>query len=342
VADIAKAVASLTEHVATANAVGDLASLTERLSKLGGTVEELTEQQSAQTRAAINQAIAERTEIVEAAEALAAEDPAKTQWKQTTASLDALFARWQTHQHDGPRLPKTEANELWRRFRAARATIEHNRKTFFAELDNQHRDVKERKTELIAQAEALVSQGADGVPAYRRLLDQWKLAGRAGKRNDDALWAQFKAAGDALYSAKTAVDAAENEEFSENLARKLELLAEAEPLISSTNRESARASLASIQRRWDAIGKVPRDQVKPIEDRLRKVETAVRKLDEDHWQRSNPEKQARSEGLASQLNAAIEKLEVELADAKATGDKSRIAAAQEALDARRVWLNAIR
>jgi hypothetical protein len=341
-ADIAKAVATLSEHVATANAVGDLASLQERLAKLGGTVEELTEQQTAEARAAVDAAIAERTEIVVEAEALAAEDPAKTQWKQTTATLDALFARWQAHQHDGPRLPKNEANELWKRFRAARATIEHNRKAFFAELDNQHRDVRARKTQLIEQAEALIPRGADGVPAYRELLEQWKLAGRAGKRNDDALWARFKAAGDAIYSAKSEIDARENEEFSANLEAKLQLLTEAEPLLTATDRESARATLSSIQRRWDEIGKVPRDQVKVVEERLRKVEAAVRKLDDDHWQRNNPEKKARSEGLASPLTAAIAKLEAELEEAKASGDKAKVAEAQEALDARKVWLDALK
>jgi hypothetical protein len=340
--DIAKAVATLSEHVASANAVGDLASLQERLAKLGGTVEELTEQQTAEARAAVDAAIAERTEIVVEAEALAAEDPAKTQWKQTTAALDALFARWQAHQHDGPRLPKNEANELWKRFRAARATIEHNRKAFFAELDNQHRDVRARKTQLIEEAEALIPRGADGVPAYRELLEQWKQAGRAGKRNDDALWARFKAAGDAIYSAKSEIDARENEEFSANLEAKLALLTEAEPLLTATDRESARATLSSIQRRWDEIGKVPRDQVKVVEERLRRVEAAVRKLDDDHWQRNNPEKKARSEGLASQLTAAIAKLEAELDEAKASGDKAKVAAAQEALDARKVWLDALK
>ena len=340
--DIAKAVSALSDHIASANAVGDLVSLQERLAKLGGAVEELTEQQSAEARAAVDAAIAERTAIVVAAEALAAEDPAKTQWKQTTAALDALFARWQAHQHDGPRLPKNEANELWKRFRAARATIEHNRKAFFAELDNQHRDVRARKTELIEQAEALIPRGADGVPAYRELLEQWKLAGRAGKRNDDALWTRFKAAGDAIYSAKSEVDARENEEFSANLEAKLQLLDEAEPLLTATDRESARATLSSIQRRWDEIGKVPRDQVKVVEERLRRVEAVVRKLDDEHWQRNNPEKKARSEGLASQLTAAIAKLEAELEEARASGDKAKVAEAQEALDARKVWLDALK
>jgi hypothetical protein len=339
--DVAKSVANLRSLVDGANAVGDLASLVTRLDALGGTVEELTEQQSAETKAAVEAAIAERTAIVDEAEALAAQDPERTQWKQTTAALDDLFARWQSHQHDGPRLPKNEANELWKRFRAARSTIEHNRKAFFADLDNQHRDVRSRKNALIEQAERLIPQGADGVPEYRRLLDQWKLAGRAGKKNDDALWARFKAAGDAIYSAKAEVDARDSVEYDANLQLKLALLDEAEPLLAEKDREVARARLLSIQERWDAIGRVPREQVRPIEDRLRKVEAAVRRLDEEHWERNNPEKKARSEGLASQLNAAIAKLEQELADAEATGDATKVKAAQEALDARKIWLDAL-
>jgi hypothetical protein len=341
-ADIAKAVASLSTTLATANAVGDLAALRVRLEALGGTVSELTEKQTEESKALIAAALVEREAIVVEAEKLAAQDPAKAQWKQVTATLDELFTRWQKHQQDGPRLPKNETNELWKRFRAARATIDGHRKAFFAELDTTHKDARTRKQELVAKAEALAPKGADGIPAYRVLLDDWKLAGRAGKKFDDALWAQFKAAGDALYAAKSEIDAKDSVEFEANLAQKLELLTEAEKLLTVTDRAKAKEALASIQRRWDKIGKVPRESVKTVEDRLRRVETAVRKLDEEHWQRSDPEKQARSEGLASQLHEAIAKLERELSDATAKGDRAKIAQAEEALAARKVWLDALR
>ncbi|MDQ1553669.1 MAG: hypothetical protein QOK46_747 [Microbacteriaceae bacterium] len=340
-ADVAKTIESLKTTISTANAVGDLVSLQTRLDALGGAVGELTEKQTAEAKAATAAALAEREGLVIEAEALAAQDPAKAQWKQLSASLDDIFARWQKHQADGPRLPKSESNELWKRFRAARTIIETNRKAFFAELDTVHRDARNKKQALVESAEALVEKGIDGISAYRTLLDDWKAAGRAGKKFDDALWAKFKAAGDALYSAKSEVDAKENEEFSANLELKLALLAEAEPLLAETDRAKAKESLLSIQRRWDQIGKVPRDKVKLIEDRLRKVETAVRKLDEDHWQKSNPERIARSEGLASQLQDAIAKLEQELADARAGGDARKVTEAQEALDARKVWLDAL-
>ena len=340
-ADVAKAVRALSGTVTTANAVGDLASLQTRLDALSGTVSELTEKQTEESKAAVEAAIAERTALVVEAETLAAQDPAKAQWKQVTATIDDIFARWQKHQTDGPRLPKNEGNELWKRFRAARATIDTHRKAFFSELDSVHRDARSKKQALVEKAEALAPKGADGIPAYRTLLDEWKVSGRAGKKFDDALWAKFKAAGDALYSAKSEIDAADNVEFEANLALKLELLAEAEPLLTATDRVKAKEAILSIQRRWDAIGKVPRDKVKPIEDRLRKVETHVRKLDEDHWQKSNPEKQARTDGFSSQLLDAIAKLERELEDAKASKDKKKIAEAQEALDARKLWLNAL-
>ncbi|SDZ03655.1 DUF349 domain-containing protein [Herbiconiux ginsengi] len=339
--DIAKAVKALTASVQTANAVGDLASLHTRLEALASTVSEITEKQSAEAQAEVAQAVLDRTEIVVEIEALAAQDPAKAQWKAVTTKIDELFARWQKHQHEGPRLPRNEAQELWKRFREARTSLETQRKSFFAELDQVHRDARNRKQELVDQAEALAPRGVDGITAYRDLLAEWKATGRAGKKYDDALWDKFKAAGDVLYSARSEVVARDEQEFGENLTQKLALLDEAEPLLKETDRTRAREALISIQQRWDAIGKVPRDQVKTVEERLRKVEAAVRKLDEDYWSRNNPEKKARSEGLASQLTGAIEKLQREIDDAAAAGDTKKVAELQEALDARKVWLDAL-
>jgi hypothetical protein len=339
--DVAKAIAHLTESVATANAVGDLAGLTARLEKLGSSVGELTEKQSAEAKAASAEALAEREKLVAEAEALAAQDPAKAQWKQVTTQLDALFARWQAAQKDGPRLSKNDSNELWKRFRAARTTIEGHRKAFFAELDGVHKEARGRKQELVERAEALASKGTAGIPDYRRLLDEWKLAGRAGKRADDALWEKFKAAGDVLYAAKAELDAKENEEFAGNLTEKLALLDEAEKILAETDREKAKSMLLGVQRRWDAIGKVPRDAIRTVEDRLRKVEAHVRKLDEDHWNKSDPEKQARSQGFAAQLEAKIAKLEAELAEAKAKGDARKVKDAEDAIAAQKTWLDAL-
>lgn len=341
-ADVTKAITSLNQSIATANAVGDLAALRTRVEALDGSVTELTEKQSEEAKIALGEAIETRTALVVEAETLAAADPAKAQWKQVTAQIDDIFARWKAHQADGPRLPKAEANELWKRFRAARSTIDTHRRAFFAELDSSHKQARADKQALVDEAEALVSQGADAIPSYRRLLDRWKAAGRAGKKFDDALWAKFKHAGDFLYAAKSEIDAQDNVEFSANWELKKALLDEAEPLLTATDRVQAKKTLLSIQKRWDEIGKVPRDKIKVAEERLRKIEAAVRKLDEDHWHKNNPERQERSDGFLDQLNEAIAKLEAELSAAQATGDAKKISAAQDALDARKAWLGALK
>lgn len=340
-ADITKAVNKLKSELTEAKAVGDIAALVARVEALEGSVASLSEEQSEKAKAELETAIADRTAIVVQAEAIAAADPAKTQWKQATEQMAALFAEWQKHQQDGPKLAKNVANDLWKRFRTARSTVDANRRAFFAELDSVHKDARNKKQKLIEAAEALIPQGADGASAYRKLLDDWKLSGRAGKRQDDALWAKFKAAGDAIYQAKAEVDAIDNAEYAENLEKKLALLEQAKPLLAVTDREQLRSGLLVIQRQWDEIGKVPRDQVRTVEDGLRAVENHLRALDDEFWKKNNPETKARTEGLAGQLNAAIEKLEQELAAATATGNARKIAEAQEALDARKAWLTAL-
>jgi hypothetical protein len=340
-ADVTKTVAHLKQLLVEPSAVGDVAALRTRVDALDSTVGELTEKQSAEAQEALVEAVAYRTSLVVEAETLAAQDPARVQWKQVTASVDDIFARWQKHQAEGPRIPKGEGNDLWKRFRAARSTIDQHRKAFYADLDATHREARQRKQALVEAADGLAAKGADGIPEYRRLLDDWKRAGRAGKKYDDALWARFKRAGDVLYAAKGEVVAQDEAEYHVNLTLKLELLEQAEKILTNTDRVSAREALTSIQLRWDEIGRVPRDQVRPVEDRLRKVESHVRQLDEQHWEKNDPERKARSEGLASQLQDAITKLEDELAAAEAGGDARKVKDAREALDARRVWLDAL-
>lgn len=340
-ADVAKAVTRLAAVLEAPSAVGDLQALRNRVAALTGAVEDLTAQKSEEHRAEVERARIERLAIVEEAEALAARDPATVQWKSTGQVMDALFERWQDAQRSTARIPKGEANDLWKRFRDARSSIDSQRRAYFAELDATQSAARQEKESILARAEALAGSGGDAIGTYRTLMDEWKRSGRAGKRVDDALWARFRAAGDALYAAKAEVVAAQDAEFGGNLEAKLALLAEAEPLLKATDAQSARATLTSIQRRWDSAGKVPREQVRQVEDRLGRIEQHVASLEQDHWRRSNPETKARSQGLAAQLSSAIQKLEVELAAAREAGDAKRIKDAEDALNARRIWLDAI-
>ena len=325
-----------------AAAVGDLASLVARVAALTETLAAESATEAVAAREAVDDAVKARTELVDKAEALAARDPRTVQWKQATADLNSLFDQWQSQQQNGPRLPKSTAQQLWKRFRDARATVDKHRRAFYAELDEAHKDVRDRKTRLVEKAEALAPKGEDGIPAYRELLDQWKTAGRAGKKVDDALWARFKAAGDALYGARIEREAADAEASREKIDLKRALLEEAKAVGDERDIAKARSILTGIQRRWDEIGRIfPRDTERSLDDELRRVENALRTREDADWKRNDPEQKARANDMTRQLTDAIQKLEDELEAAKKSGDKKAIANATDALEARRTWLKAL-
>lgn len=325
-----------------AAAVGDLARLSARVDALTEELAAESETEAAAAREAVDEAVRVRTELVEKAEALAARDPRSIQWKQTSADIAELFDQWQSQQQNGPRLPKAAGQQLWKRFRDARSILDKHRREFYAGLDEEHKSVRDRKTRLVEKAEALAPKGEDGINAYRELLDQWKTAGRAGKKADDALWARFKAAGDALYSARGEREAADAEASREKIDAKRELLVEARKVSDVTDTAKARAQLTAIQRQWDDIGRIfPRDKERALDDELRKIEQGVRSREDVDWKQNNPETKARTNDMTRQLTDAIEKLEQELAAAEASGDKKAAAETAEALEARKAWLRAV-
>ncbi|MGN6220750.1 MAG: DUF349 domain-containing protein [Microbacterium sp.] len=325
-----------------AAAVGDLASLVARVAALTETLAAQSETEAVAAREAVDDAVKARTELVEKAEALAARDPRTVQWKQATAEINGLFDQWQSQQQNGPRLPKSTAQQLWKRFRDARATVDKHRRAFYAELDEAHKGVRDRKTRLVEKAEALAPKGEDGIPAYRDLLDEWKTAGRAGKKVDDALWARFKAAGDALYGARVEREAADAEASREKIEAKRALLDEAKAVGDERDIAKARSILTGIQRRWDEIGRIfPRDAERSLDDELRRIENALRGREDADWKRNDPEQKARANDMTRQLTDAIQKLEDELAAAQKSGDKKAIAQASDALEARKSWLKAL-
>jgi hypothetical protein len=101
---------------------------------------------------------------------------------------------------------------------------------------------------------------------------------------------------------------------------------------------AARRALRSISERWDAIGHVPRGDRDRVEGRLRKVEDAVRAVEEGEWRRSNPEALARAEAAVAQLHATIAKLEAQVDKDRSAGKASAVAKGEEAIATRRLWL----
>ena len=336
VREIDSTLSSISESLTEPAAVGDLEGLRARFAALKTVAAERREAVAAERTAAKEQALKERTAIVERAEAIAEQDPARTQWKNSGAELRELLESWKAAQRRGPRLDRPTEDGLWKRFSHARTTFDRHRRQFFSELDAKQAQVRAAKEALIKRAEEMQNSTdwAGTSAKYRDLLAEWKKAGRASRKEDDALWARFRAAQQGFYDARRAKDA-------ENLKVKEALVAKAEALLPIKDVKAAKKALRPIQDAWEEAGRVPRGAVRRIEGRMRAVEDAIREAENAEWRRTDPETKARAEGLAGQLQDAIAGLEKDLAAAQAAGDAKKIAEAEAALTARRAWLEQV-
>ena len=273
-------------------------------------------------------AVARKEELAAEAESLAA---GATQWKQAGDRFKTIIDEWRTIRG----IDRKTDEQLWKRFSKAREAFNRRRGSHFADLDRQRAGAKARKEELVVEAEKLVESDDWGATAarFRELMADWKAAGRAQKDADDTLWHRFRSAQDAFFARRNASFNERDAEFAANAEAKKALLAEAEK-IDTADPAAARAALRVIQERWEEIGKVPREDMRPLESRLRAVEDRVRESADQQWRRTDPEAEAR----VAQFRDRVAQYEAQAAKARAAGDTRRAEQAQQQADQWREWL----
>ena len=338
--DAAEGLTKLREHAAEAGVVGDLAALEAKIAEIAEAVTARKKTETAERNAARAVAATEREAIVAEAEQIAGQPENKIQWKSSGARMRELLEEWKKHQRAGTRLDRETEGALWQRFSQARNSFDKARRIHFAQLESTQGEAKAAKQDLVKEAEALATSTDWGATAgaFKRLMDRWRQAGRASRSDDDALWARFKAAQDAFFTAKDAEAAKEDEEFRGNLAVKEELLKEAEAILPVTDLDAAKTALRSVQDRWEAAGKVPRGDVDRMEKGMRRIESAVREADEKRWHKTNPEVAARAQSMVDQLESSVAALKADVEKAQASGNEKKVKDARSKLEAQELWL----
>jgi len=322
--------------IETPNLIGDLKVLA--AAKIQ--VEELLEQRKAAAAArkiALKaEGLAARTAVVEAAEKLAN----SKSWKVTTEKFKELLEQWKALPH----ADKNSEQELWARFRKARSTFDKARKAHFEELTVVRGEAISAKQAVITKARALADSTEWSTTAnnFKRLMSEWKELPRAAKNKEDKLWAEFKLLQDQFFAAKAASEAVRDVELGANLVAKTALLEQAEALLPITDIEVTKQALRTIQEQWEKIGHVPRDAKEKTERRLKAVENALRKLQDEQWHKTNPEVVQRANGMVSSFESSLEKLDKQIAAAQTAGKTTDVAKLTSQREQTLALLNAAR
>lgn len=334
--EAAASVKTVKAQVADAHAVGDLDSLTARLDALGTVIAEQREVRKAERAQKLAESRARKDAIVAEAEKLAE----SSDWRNGANRLRDLLEEWKAL----PRLDRASDDTLWRRFSTARTAYTRHRKAHFSEQHEKRDAARVVKERLATEAESLATSTDWGGTAgrFRDLMRDWKAAGPAPRDVDEQLWKRFRGAQDAFFGARDAANAALDEEFAANAEVKEKILVEAEALLPVTDLESAKRAFRDIADRWDAAGKVPRDRMKDLEARIRKVEQAIRGLEDEQWRKSDPEKSARANDMVTKLEDAIAGVEKDLEKARAAGNDKKVKELEENLASRQQFLELAR
>jgi hypothetical protein len=318
----------LKDKLPTAAVIGDLGALRQRLDALTAAAEAKAGERAAAREEARAAAIAAKEALAAEAEQIA---QAATNWKASGDRLRAIVEEWK--QIRG--IDRRTDDALWKRFAAARDAFGKRRSEYFARLDSERGEARKVKEGIVARAEEL-SGSTDWKQTstdMRDLMAQWKAAPRAARDVEDALWKRFRAAQDAFFDRRSGVFAERDAEQVENQRQKEAIIAEAEALDLGDLR-GAQNALRELQARFDAIGHVPRDVMRRIDDRMRAAEQRVRDAADVQWRQGTPQ----SNPFLSALRDRLAEAEAKLERARKAGDADRIAKAEAEVAQRRALI----
>jgi len=135
-----------------------------------------------------------------------------------------------------------------------------------ARIERRLNEKQAAKLDLVERAEALAESSkwkATG-DVMDELMQEWKLAGSAGREQDDALWHRFNEARRTFFGRRDAHFSELKKNRAEAREAKQSLIARAEELAPSTDYEGTFVEMQALLEEWKRTGSAGRD----IDDRL--------------------------------------------------------------------------
>ena len=246
-------------------------------------------------------------------------------WKEPLRALDRFHTAWRQLGPLEHTVPAAAREALQQRLRRSLDRIEQP-------LQQARQAAEAVREQMIAHAQSLLSgpdqpvPPPDAVQQARGLQFDWQQHARSlplARGVENALWARFKTAIDAVYGQREAVFRARDAELDEHLAEceawLQRLVALADDSLSSAERERG---LAEIDRAWRQPGELPRGAAERLAARYREARATVALSLTAAAQR---QWQAQCDALGEQLGLCEQR---ELADAGGAelGDSAELAA----------------
>ncbi|HUK69910.1 MAG TPA: DUF349 domain-containing protein [Streptosporangiaceae bacterium] len=158
------------------------------------------------------------------------------------------------------------------RIEGLRGLVDHRRAEFRAAREDARKEARQIKERIVAEAERIAAEATHwkiSGERMRQLLEEWKVAPRAERAVETALWKRLSAARNAFTKRRKAYFASLETERESTRARKENLVAEAEALASSTDWTATANAYRELMRSWKAAGRAARGVEEELWNRFR-------------------------------------------------------------------------
>ena len=228
-------------------------------------------------------------------------------WREQARALAHFQQEWRKLGPVEHTVPHKARDALVARMQASVARIE-------APLQAARSAAQQVREQLVARAQALSIEaaanphGRDVVARVRELQEQWQQHARTlplARPVENALWAAFKTATDAVFVQRDAAYSARDAELLANLAAREALIQTLQTLTEQTPATEFKRVLAGVDAQWRQGVDVPRQQVASLDARFHAARQAAQQMLAGNAQRI---RQARFDALTAKL-ALCEALE---------------------------------
>lgn len=258
-----------------------------------------------------------KTEICERVEAIDLA-PLRTMndWETVAQQIIAMQTEWKTIGY----APRKANQQIFERFRTACDRFFIAKSQFNKEMRETFAANLAKKTALCEKAEQL-SENTDWATTTKQLIAlqaEWKTIGSVPNKASDTVWKRFSKACNTFFDRKKAANNTGSEEETANLAKKQDIIARLQQLITEGS-DNLHDAVKALQAEWNEVGHVPFKKKEQIYQAYRKAcDTLYETLHEEAGRRriDNMVRRAASQGgnERQRLQRALDEKKAEIAN----------------------------
>jgi hypothetical protein len=190
-------------------------------------------------------------------------------WKKATEQILDIQKEWRKIGF----ATKKENDKVWEDFRALCNGFFEQKSNFYDGIKESWNENKVKKEQLIEKAEALKTNTdwQETANQFIQLQKQWKRIGATNHKIEQKLWLKFRAAADSFFTAKKEYFDTLDDRLADNLKKKEEFLVTLPNIKLQGDKNNDRELLKKLRTDWEALGHVPKEKVKEINDKFNKL-----------------------------------------------------------------------